>query len=277
MSDETTKADVNLVRLPSIDEQHDRQVILNASPSIISFETVNLPKSILDILDDLYSNRSHQRCIHISYFTLLSMTLTVIFWISYWLTYNRCQNLKDPQPNSFLCDLVLIFEVLTFTLISITPVLFIFMIHSWIIYSCYNPFDSIRDNFIGFKIEGEQWKQQLDYYYQRKKTRYLNCFRCKQRKELNDRGHGYIILSTHGIVIDELIMLNDQKNIIDKGILLDNGKILKLTFKRTCKRPWKTYIEIYLTDDLINRRTMEELMESLKIQINIDAILPPCF
>jgi len=147
------------------------------------------------------------------------MTLTVVFWISYWLSYNRFQNSEDPQSNSFLCDLVIIFDVFTFTLVGSSPFLLILTIYCWIHYSCYNPFDLIRENFIGFKIEGEPWKQQLDYYYDRKRTSYLNFFRCKQRKELNDRGHGYIILSSHGILIDELIILADRKNIIHNGIL----------------------------------------------------------
>jgi hypothetical protein len=269
--------DLDLLRIPSIEEQQHLRIILQTSPSTISFETANLPRSILDILNDIYSNRTHRRCIRISYFTLLSMTFAVVFWVSYWLAYNRCQNSKNPQSDSFLCDLVIIFEVFTFTLIGISPLLLILTIYSWINYACYNPFDSIRDNFIGFKIEGEQWKQQLNYYYDRKKTSYFNCFRRKQRKELTDRGYGYIILSPHGIVIDELIILTARRNIIDDGILLDNEKKLKLTFKRNCKRPWKTHISIYLHEDFSNRRTMEELMQLLKIRINIDAILPPCF
>jgi hypothetical protein len=153
----------------------------------------------------------------------------------------------------------------------------ILTIYCWIHYSCYNPFDSIQENFIGFKIEGEPWEQQLDYYYDRKRTSYLNCFRCKQRKELNDRGHGYIILSSHGILIDELVILADRKNIIDDGILLEDEKVLKLNIKQNCKRPWKTDISIYLPEDLINQRAIEEPIELLKIQINIDTIRPPCF
>jgi len=268
--------EVNLVRIASIEEQYP-QGILQTSPSTISFETANLPKSILDILDSIYSDRRHRKCIHISYFTLLAMTLTVVSWISYWLASNSCPNAKDPQSNYILCDLVIAFEVLTFTLVGTSPVLVILTICFWVRYSCYNPFDSIRENSIGIRIEGEQWQKQLDYYYETKKTSYFNCCRCKQRKELNDRGYGYIVLSPHGIIIDELIILANRRNIIDHGILLEDEKVLKLNLKKSCKRPWKTDISIYLPEDLINRRAMEELMQSLKIQINIDTILPICF
>ncbi|UJR24909.1 hypothetical protein I4U23_006273 [Adineta vaga] len=267
----------NLVQIATLDEQHQLRTILQSSPSTISFEAANLPRNILDIFDEIYSTRTHRRCIHISYFTLLFMTLAIIFWITYWLLYNRCQNSKDPHFNSFLCDLVLIFEVLTFILIGISPLMILLTIYSWIVYSCYNPLDSIRENFLGFKLEGEQWKQQLDDYYRKKKSRYFNCLRCKQRNELQERGYGYIILSPHGIIIDELLIFTAKRNIIQKGIIFDDKKLLNLTFKRTCQRPWNNQLDIYLSEDLIHRRTMEELMHLLKISIDITSLLPPSF
>jgi hypothetical protein len=72
-------------------------------------------------------------------------------------------------------------------------------------------------------------------------------------------------LSPHGIVIDELILLSAQKNIIDNGILLDNNKVLKLTFKRTWTRPWKIRISIYLPDNPANPINIEEIKQLLKI------------
>jgi len=270
---------INLIQIPNIDEEQRRhpRAILGTSPSTISFEASNVPSSILDVLDEIYSNRAHRKCINISYFTLLSMTLSVMFWIFYWLTYNRCQNIVNSEMKSFLCDLAIIFETSTFVSLSISPFLFIFMIYSWINYSCYNPIDLIREKFIGFKIEGNQWKNQLNYYYNENKIKYFNCFRYKQRKELNERGYGYIILSSHGIIIDELILLTDRKNIIDNGILLDNNKLLKLTFKKTYIRPWKIHISIYLPENSIDPHHMEELLKLLKIQPNIDAVLPSSF
>ncbi|CAF1034253.1 unnamed protein product [Adineta ricciae] len=276
MSDEHN-GNLNLIPISTVDNQHYLRILLQSSPSTISFETANIPRDILDILNEVYSNRRHRQCIHMSYFTLLSMTLAVFFWIGYWLSYTRCHNIKNPESNAFLCDLIIIFEVLTFTLIGISPVMIVATVYLWIAYSCYNPFDSIRDNFLGFKIEGEQWKKQLDYYYQKKKTRYFNCLRCKQQKELHERGHGYIILSPHGIVIDELLMFTGKKKIIRDGIVLDDEKMLNLTFNRTCQRPWRNQISIYLPEDLINRQTMEEITELLKISINTNALLPPCF
>ena len=269
----------DLLRIPSIDEHQQRhsRVILQTSPSAISFETSNIPGSALDVLDDLYSNRAHRRCTDRSYYTLLSMTLAVIFWICYWLTYNRCENSEDRDSNPFLCKVVIILEVLTFASLILAPVLFIFMIYSWIRYSCYNAFDHIREKFVGFKLEGNQWKRQLDYYYIKKKSKYFNCLRRKQRKELNDRGYGYIILSPYGIAIDELILFSNRKKIIDDGIVSDTEKLLNLTLKKGCLRFWKKDISIYLPDDLINQRVMEELMELFKIQINTDSLLPICY
>jgi hypothetical protein len=128
--------------------------------------------------------------------------------------------------------------------------------------------DFIRQNHKGFKIEGNQWKKQLNYYYKKNKNKYWNCFHYKQRKELYQRGYGYIILSSYGIVIDELILLSAKKNIIQNGIILENNKLLKLNFKRTWTRPWKIRISIYLPDDSIDAHHMEELHKLFKIQTN---------
>jgi hypothetical protein len=273
---EEERDNVNLIRISNEDEQyqHHPRAILETSPSIISFESSNIPPSVFDILNEIYSDRTHRKCLNISYFTLLSMSLAVIFWICYWLAYNRCQNLEDPELNSFLCDLVIIFETLTFTSLGITPFLFIFMIYSWINYFCYNPMDSIKENCKDFKIERDQWKKQLDYYYNKKTIKYLNCFRRKQKKELYERGYGYIILSSHGIVIDELIILSAKKNIIDNAILLENNKLLKLTFKKIFTRPWKIHISIYLPEQPIHQRDLEELQKLFHIQVTNDPISP---
>jgi hypothetical protein len=271
---EEEKDTLNLVNPSTINEQEQRhpQGILQTISSTIDSESSGVPEHIIDVFDEIYSNRTHQKCISISYCTLLSMTLSVIFWISYWLTYNRCQNLDDPQIKTFLCDLVIILENLTFISLGISPFLFIFTIYSWIRYSCYNSIDSIRENCIKFKIEGNQWKKQLDYYYNKKKIKCSNCFRRKQRKELYERSYGYIILSSHGIIIDELILLSDKKYIIDNGILLDNNKLLKLTFKKMCTRPWKSRISIYLPENPINQYDMEKLRKLFQIQTNNDDI-----
>ena len=113
---EEKRDSINIIQISSIDEQqqqeHHSQSIPETNLSTISFENSNIPSIVLDVFNEIYSNRTHQKCIYISYYTLLSMTLAVIFWICHWLTYNRCQNLKDPQLNIFLCDLAIIFKIL---------------------------------------------------------------------------------------------------------------------------------------------------------------------
>ncbi len=251
---------IHLIRVDEQEEEHHPQVILDINPSIINLGDSN---DVINIFDEIYSDRIHRKCVYISYLTLLSMTLAIIFWMFYWIAYNRCKNVKDNyQLELFLCDLDIILETLTFISLGITPILFILMILFWIHYSCYNPMDSIRNDAKIYKIIDHQWNEQLNYYFKKKKFQYLNCCRCKQRKELNERKYGYIILSSHGIVIDELILLSAKKHIIDNGILLNNNKLLKLTFKKTWTRPWKIQIDIYLPDDPIN---IEELKQLLKI------------
>jgi hypothetical protein len=197
---------VQLIKIANSDEQEERhpRAIWETNPSIISLGNSNIDSNIMiNVFDEIYSNRTHRKCIYISYLTLLSMTLGITFWMFHWIAYNRCKNVKDdPKLELFLCDLSIVLETLTFILLGITPILFILMILFWIHYSCYNPIDSIRENKILLKIEGNQWEEQLNYYFNKKKCRYFNCFRRKQRKELKERKYGYIILSPHGIVID---------------------------------------------------------------------------
>jgi hypothetical protein len=136
------------------------------------------------------------------------------------------------------------------------------MIIFWIIFSCTNPIDRIRNDFIGFRLEGNQWKHQLDYYFKKKKT----CFQCcsyQKRKKLIDRNFGYIILSTHGIIFDELFLLSSHKHILINGILIDNGRILKLVFKNC----FKNEILIYLPDQIINQEVFQEVAKILKINL----------
>ncbi|CAF2322327.1 unnamed protein product [Rotaria sp. Silwood2] len=268
---ESSRDDTSLIQVSSVDEQQrNPQAILQTSASTISCEGINLPRNILDVLDGIYSSRAHRRCMDLSYCTLLSMTLAVIFWVSYWLTYNRCQNLKDPQSNTSLCNVVIVFEVFIYISSCISPILFIIMIYFWIQYSCYNPLDSIRENYFELKLEGNRWKQQLDYYFYQYNTKYLNCCYRKQVNELNNRGYGYIILSRHGIVLDELIVLSARTDIIDNGIILHHEKILKLTFKKTCRRPWKISLSICLPENYVEQGYKEKLIQLLKIQINVD-------
>lgn len=259
----TENADtVDLISISSrVDNQNERQ---------LSFSRINVDSSdVLNVFDEIYSNRVHQKCLTRSYLTLLSMTLSVIFWIFHWLTLNRCENVDSENLKLFLCDLTTIFEMLAYILIGITPFLLIIMIYSWTHYSCTNPMDSIRENYKFFKIENDQWKNQLNYYYKKNKFSYLNCFKRKQINDLYDRGYGYIILSSHGIVIDELLLLSAKQNIIDKGILLNEDNLIKLTFKRTCLRPWKIHIDIYLPEDIMEEQhNIQQLQQLFHIETN---------
>lgn len=259
---EVERDSVNLISISTIE---------NANNVRLNLERVSVDSSyVLDVFDEVYSNRVHQKCLNISYFTLLSMTLSVIFWVLNWLASNRCGNTDEPKLKNFLCALVTIFESITFILIGISPFLFLFMIYSWINYSCYNPMDAIRVNSKFFKIEDDQWKAQLDNYYTKKKLKCFNFFRRKQMKELYERGYGYLFLSSHGIVIDELLLLSAKKNIIDKGTLSNDNKLLKLTFKKTCLRPWKIHIDIYLPDNNIQQNDIEQLQQLFQIETNND-------
>jgi hypothetical protein len=235
---------------------------IEISTSTISFDSDNSPRSIIDELDDIYTHRSHARCIHLTYLTLLSMTFGVIYWMSYWLIFNRCENLVSLQSNSFSCKLVFIFQILTFISISLSPLFFILMIISWITFSCRNPIDPIRNEFIGFRLEGNQWENQINSYYKNQKNFFHFCS-YRKRKELINRDYGYIILSPHGIILDEFFLLNSR---INNGILIDNGRILKLDFKGC----YKTEIFIYLPGDIINQQAWKDFMQ----KINIHDTLP---
>ncbi|CAF3448981.1 unnamed protein product [Rotaria socialis] len=266
---------MSLITMPSIDEeQRHPRAILQTNQSTISSEILNLPRTVIDVFDDIYSSRVHRRCIDFSYFTLLSMTLGVVFWVAYWISSNRCQNLRNPQSNSSICDFVIVFQVFSIISISISPFLFILMIYSWIRYSCHNPLDPIRNKFLELKLEDNLWQQQLSYYYNVKMSRYSRCLRRKQEMELHERGYGYVILSSHGIILDELILLSARTNIIDEGVIYNDENILKLTFKKTCLRPWKIHLSIYLPENYVEQRYREKLMQILKIQIRIENIFP---
>lgn len=267
---------IELLQMPSTDDHHHLQLLTQSTPSMISFENVSVPPSIFNILSSVYSDRTHRRCMHVSYITLLVMVLAVIGWMAYWLFDNHCGNLHDTESDHLLCDLSVVFEVFTFAFVGASPLLMILTIYAWARYACYNPFDSIRENFVGFKIEGEQWRRQLDFYYHKKKSRYLNCLRCKQRRELADRGYGYIILSPHGLVIDELLLFATRRVFIDSGSVSTDGKMLEITLKRSCRWPWKNRVDVYLSDEIAQRRSMEELAGLLKVPINSDTLLPPC-
>lgn len=237
------------------------------SVSMISYERSNIPpKQVFDVLNQLYDDRTHRKCILITFLTLLSMTLTIVSWMSYWLAYNRSENVENSQLKTFLFDLATILETLTFSFLGSSPILFILMISFWIRYSCYNPMDSIREDGKLIRIEDEQWQKQLNYFYRKKFFRCLNCFHNKQRRELDERGYGYIILSSHGIVIDELLLLSARRNLIDHAILSEYGQRLDLTFKRTCSNPFRFHVSIFLSEDLNQRQDFNELKQLLQIQ-----------
>lgn len=273
---EKSSVEMTLEPITRADDQiRNPRAIFQSSSSIITSEILHLPRNVIDILDDIYASRAHQRCMDFSYGTLLSMTFTIIFWVAHWLAYNRCENLKKPQTNPSLCDSVVVFEIFAIISICMSPFLFITMIYLWIRYSCYNQVDPIRNKFLELKLEGDQWQQQLDYYNKKKKIGFCNCIcRKQQARELRERGYGYIILSPYGIILDELILLSARSNIIDDGIIYDNEKILKLTFKRTFSRAWKTHISIYLPENYVEQNYGEKLMQLLKIQIKTESILP---
>jgi len=251
----------DLVQIQGLDDERE----ISTSLSTISFDFDNFPGSVIDDLDQIYTHRYHKRCITLTHLTLISMTFGVISWMIYWLIYNRCEKLLSIEFNSFLCKFVFIFEILIFTFLSLSAIFFIFMIIFWIRFSCQNPIDPIRNNFHAFKLEGNQWKNQLDYYFEHKTT----CFHFlyfRKRKELIQRNFGYIILSPHGIIFDELFLLTSPKHIIINGALIDNGRILKLELKQYLKGE----ILIYLPEEIINQEAIEEFMQILKINIEVN-------
>jgi hypothetical protein len=233
-----------------------------------SIDGDNFPRSVIDDLNEIYTHRYHKRCINITYLTLISMAFGVIFWMFYWLAYGYCKEFPSIEADSFSCKSAFIFEILTCFSLSLSPFLFVLMIIFWIIFSCKNPIDEIRNDFIGFKLEGNQWENQLNYYFKIK----TNCFQfClnKKRKELIHRNFGYIILSSHGIIFDELFLITSDKNILINGILINNRRILKLEFKNY----FKDQLLIYLPEQLINQEILEEFIKILKININISQYL----
>ena len=252
-------------------QESDRREVhrFHRSISMMSYEQSNIsPKQLFDVLNQLYDDRTHRKCILASYLTLLSMILTIVSWMSYWLVYNRSENSRDAQVKISLHDIATLLETLNFCFLGSTPFLFLLMISLWIRYSCYNPMDSIREDGKLIHIENEQWRKQLNYFYEKKFFRLFNCFHSKQRRELDERGYGYVILSSHGIVIDELLLLSARRDIIDHAILSNHGHQLELTFKRTCSSPLRFHVSIYLSEDLSEREDFEELKQLLQIQNN---------
>jgi hypothetical protein len=252
----------NRVQIQGVEDERE---LSTSTSTITSIDFEHFPSSIIDYLDEIYSHRRHKRCINLTYLTLLSMTCAVIFWMIYWLIYDSCEELRSLKIDSFSCKVLFIFKILIFSSIGLIPFLFIFMIISWCIYSCNNPIDEIRKNFIGFRLEGNQWENQLNYYFKKQ----INCFSklClyQRRKRLIHRNFGYIILSSHGIIFDELFLLTSHKNILINGILINNEQILKLEYRACCKNQ----LLIYLPEELINPGILEEFMKILKIKINI--------
>jgi len=251
----------DLVQIQGLDDERE----ISTSLSTISFDFDNFPGSVIDDLDQIYTHRYHKRCITLTHLTLISMTFGVISWMIYWLIYNRCEKLLSLEFNSFICKFVFIFEILIFTFLSLSAIFFILMIIFWIRFSCQNPIDPIRNNFHAFKLEGNQWKDQLEYYFKQKTT----CFHFlyfRKRKKLIERNFGYIILSPHGIIFDELFLLTSPKHIIFNGTLIGNGRILKLELKQYLK----SEILIYLPEEIINQEAIEEFMQILKINIEVN-------
>ncbi|UJR23888.1 hypothetical protein I4U23_026860 [Adineta vaga] len=231
----------DLIQIQGID--YDERE-LSTSMSVISFDESDLSGNILNDLDHIYTQRFHQRCMMLTYLTLLSMTCAALSWMIYWLLYNQ---------------FVLIFQILIFSFLGISPCLFILMIISWLIFSCRNPFDRIRTNFICFRLEGIHWQNQLNYYFKQK-----SCWNYFPQKKLIDRNFGYIILSPHGIVFDELFLKISCKPIIVNGIFVEHDRILKFECK---KIPTKEFL-VYLPEELIKPETFEELTRILKIPMN---------
>ena len=259
---------VQFVRESNTNEQGQHRPLstFRRSYSTMSLDTSNIsPKQVFDVLNQIYDDRAHRKCLLASFLTLISMTFAITSWMSYWLVYNRSDNARDENVRDSLYRVATFLETLTFILLGTTPALFIMMIILWIRYSCYNPMECIREDGKLIRIEDEQWRKQLNYFYQKKKCRFFNCCYPKQRKELDERGYGYIILSSHGIVIDELLLLSARRNLIDHATLSDYGRLLDITFKRTCSSPIRFHIEIYLSENLNNRDDFTQLKQLLQI------------
>lgn len=248
---------------PILDQRHARATLLPAV-SVISNDSFTplLPTgTAFDLLEDIYTSRHHRLCVDRSYLTLLAMTLAVIFWITYWFTWTRCANRGD----AFLCDLVVIWEVCSRTCACLFPLLLALMIYTWMDYSCRNRLERIRDNHLEIQLEDQRWFDQVNEFYRGKKLRCCS----RRRRELEERGFGHIILSPHGILLDELTFFNTQKNRLDHGIVLNNRRILRLVTSKTCRRPWSTSISLHLPPQYLQDTSVELLRHLLKIEITI--------
>jgi hypothetical protein len=239
----------NPVQIQGLDDEREL-----STSSTIDFE--HFPPHVLDHLDEIYTHRNHKRCINLTYLTLLSMTCAVIFWMIYWMIYEHCQRIFSLEETSFLCKTVFISQILIFIFIGLSPIFFILMIISWVMFACSNPIDRIRNDFIGFRLEGSTWEKQLNDYFR--------CSSSRKRKKLLQKNFGYMILSPYGIIFDELFLLTSSKRILINGTLIDNGRTLKLELNKY----FTNEILIYLPEHIINPELIEELRKTLKININ---------
>lgn len=231
---------------------------LSFSASIISLDDDYSSKDIIDDLDRIYTHRSHQRCMTLTYLTLLTMTLAVGSWMFYWLLYNHCEKLlATGQKNPLTCKFVFPFQVLIFSFVGSSTIFFILMIIAWFVFACRNPLDRIRTNFLAFRLEGIDWQNQLDCHFKR----HSKCLNFVRRKRLLDRNFGYVILSSHGILFDELFLQTSREKLVINGQFLEHERILKLE----CK---KNDLLIHLSEELISRNIIEELQRILKIRIS---------
>lgn len=242
----------NLVQIQGFDNERE----LSISTSTFNSDFDEIPRSVIDDLDEIYTYQRHKQCINLTYLTLLSMTCGVIFWILYWLTYDYCVHILLIDDRSSICyRTIFILELIIFISIGFSPILLFFMIIFWIRFSCVNPIDKIRNNFIGFRLEGKQWENQINYF---------NFYSNKTKKKLLDRNFGYIILSSHGIIFDQLFLLISSKHFLIHGILNNHRNVLKLVYKNYCQKQ----ILIYLPDELIHQEILQEFMNILKIKID---------
>ena len=251
----------NPLQLQGLDDE--RELSCSTSTIVIDVE-YSLP-SVLDHLDQIYTHRRHKRCIHLTHLTLLCMTCSVIFWMIYWITYDYCEQSLALKETSIICKTVFICQICIFISIGLSPILFILMVIFWMSFACSNPIDRIRRNFIGFRLEGTQWENQLDDYF-KKQSNYFRYSASRKRKQLLQRNFGYIILSPYGILFDEIFLLISSNHLISNGIFIENERILKLKLNQ-CRR---NEIVIYLPEEMIKQEVFEALRNRLRI--NIDTI-----
>lgn len=248
------------------DDDDDR--LSSRSSSIVSIDLDLVPLNVIDHFDGIYSHQSHKRCINSTYLTLLLLTFSVIFWMIYWMTYEYCQKSIAEDHRSIVCNSVSILQYSTIVCLCLSPLSFILMIYFWIRYSCENPIDKIRTHFVGFKLDGHQWQNQLNWY-----NRHFSFCSRKQLQRLRHRNFGYMILSRRGIIFDELFISTSSKRYFLSGRFQPNEQILYLNVNNYSK----TTFSIYLPQHIVNQQSFEELSRILRIQITQDQILPARF